>query len=74
MRLANEHSRFTLILHVEIAFMPNDILNLECAVRPPSNNNAAIPDVATDNAMSPPFLTLAKSVLNTNVFPVPPGA
>src|SRR2546421_11741519 len=60
------------ILHVEVSLISNGILNLECAVLPPSNNNAAIPDDATAKAISPSFLTLAKSVLKKKVLPVPP--
>jgi hypothetical protein len=49
------------------------ILNLECAVRPPGNIDAAIPDVAVAMAINPLDRTLARSALYRNVLLVPPG-
>ena len=50
------------------------ILNLECAVRPPSNIDAATPDVAVAMAINPSDRTLAtRRALYRNVLPVPPG-
>jgi hypothetical protein len=49
------------------------ILNLEWAVRPPGNIDAAIPDVAVVMAISPLDRTLARSALYRNVLPMPPG-
>jgi len=49
------------------------ILNLECAVRPLGNIDAAIPDVAVAMAINPLERTRASKALCRNVFPVPPG-
>jgi hypothetical protein len=59
---------------VELALrFPTGILNQEWAVRPPSNNNAAIPDDATTRAIRLSHRTLPKIRLYKKVFPVPPG-
>jgi len=60
------------ILQVESMSISIGILNLECAVVPPSSNVAAIPDDATESAIRPSDRTFAKVKLMTNVFPVPP--
>ena len=49
------------------------ILNLEWAVRPLGRIDAATPELAVANAMSPFDLTNARIVQYKNVFPVPPG-
>ena len=49
------------------------ILNLECAVRPLGNIDAAIPDVAVVMAINLSDQTLAWGALYRNVLPVPPG-
>jgi hypothetical protein len=51
------------ILHVENSSIFNGILNQECAVLPPSNNKAAIPEDATAIAILPCNLMLANKVL-----------
>ena len=71
--MSSASSDCALIEQTESACMLIGILNLEWAVRPPSNSIAAIPDEATARAMSPDDLTLARSIFSTNVFPVPPG-
>ena len=43
------------------------------AVVPPGNSNAAIPEDATANAMSPRERLVANKRVYKNVFPVPPG-
>jgi hypothetical protein len=48
------------------------ILNLECAVHPPGNIDAAIPDVAVAMAINPLERTLVRRALYRNIFPVPP--
>jgi len=49
------------------------ILSLECAVLPPGNNSAAIPDDATASAIL--FFDLIKfnNCVFKKLFPVPPG-
>jgi len=50
------------------------ILNLECAVRPPSNIDVATPDVAVAMAINPSDRTLVtRRALYRNVLLVPPG-
>ena len=49
------------------------ILNIECAVHPLGNIDAAIPDVAVAMAINPLDRTLARRALYRNVLPVPPG-
>jgi hypothetical protein len=49
------------------------ILNLERAVRPSGNIDAAIPDVAVAMAINPLDRTLARRALYRNILPVPPG-
>ena len=60
------------IAHVVSSVGFRGMLNLECAVRPPGNRRAAIPEVATAIAILPSDRTFAKSVLQRNVLPVPP--
>ena len=50
-----------------------EILNLERAVRPPGNIDAAIPDVAVAMAINPFGPHSSKKALYRNVLPVPPG-
>ncbi|CAN5965008.1 unnamed protein product [Sphagnum jensenii] len=48
------------------------ILNLEWAVLPPRNNKDAIPDEATTSTILPCHRKQDRSVVQTNVLPVPP--
>jgi hypothetical protein len=48
------------------------ILNLECAMRPPGNIDAAIPDVIVAMAINPLDRTLARSALYRKVLSVSP--
>ncbi|KAH8957251.1 hypothetical protein BDL97_07G082200 [Sphagnum fallax] len=48
------------------------ILNLEWAVLPPRNNKDAIPDEATTSTILPCPRRRDRSVVQTNVLPVPP--
>jgi hypothetical protein len=61
------------ISHMEKGVISDGILNVECEVLPPFNNNAAVPLAATAMAISPSRRMESKRALNTNVFPVPPG-
>ncbi|RIA83529.1 hypothetical protein C1645_833693 [Glomus cerebriforme] len=61
------------ILQVEVSFNLIGILKRECAVLPPSIRSAAIPEEATDKAISPHNLIFARIVLYKNVLPVPSG-
>lgn len=53
--------------------MFNGNFKAECAVRPPSNNVAAIPEEASANAIFRSDRIVAKNNEMRNVFPVPPG-
>ncbi|KAK9125939.1 hypothetical protein Scep_014785 [Stephania cephalantha] len=68
---ANIDCLLTLHVLMPSRFIAN--LNLECAVRPPGNNEAATPDDAVANAIIPSDLTFANIALYKKVFPVPPG-
>jgi hypothetical protein len=48
------------------------ILNLECAVHPPGNIDAAIPDMVVAMAINPLERTLARRALYRNILLVPP--
>ncbi|KAK9081898.1 hypothetical protein Syun_030735 [Stephania yunnanensis] len=72
-RIRSAKSDCLLMKHVEVESNRIGILNLECAVRPPGNDMAAIPDVAVANAINPLLRTFAKIDLYKKVFPVPPG-
>ena len=52
-----------MIPHVVSALHFKGTLNIECTVFPPSNNEAAMPDVATAKAIFPSDLTLGSKVL-----------
>src|SRR4051812_11020802 len=60
------------ILQVELSSVGTGILNFECAVRPPGNNNDVIPLVATVRHISCFDLNVVASVLHMYVLPVPP--
>ncbi|KAI8533735.1 hypothetical protein RHMOL_Rhmol10G0032500 [Rhododendron molle] len=47
--------------------------NVECAVRPPSNNKEAMPDEATVTTVCPRLRHFCAMMLYKNVFPVPAG-
>ncbi|KAA0052364.1 putative Zinc finger, BED-type [Cucumis melo var. makuwa] len=49
------------MLHIDVSFASKGMLNLECAVRPPDNIDAATPDVAVAKAIIPFDLIVAKS-------------
>lgn len=51
------------ILHVLVSSIGIGILNRECAVLPPSNSSAAIPDDATAKAILPIDRIFAEIVL-----------
>ncbi|XP_026447008.1 uncharacterized protein LOC113347541 [Papaver somniferum] len=59
------------IEHTMSSFISIGILNVECAVLPPTKINEAIPDDATVSITSPLNRQLAAIVLYTNFFPVP---
>ncbi|GAA0158116.1 hypothetical protein LIER_15222 [Lithospermum erythrorhizon] len=61
------------IWHLLPGFVSIDILNLECAVRPPKNSEEAILDDATIIPIKPFDLICASSTLYKKFFPVPPG-
>ncbi|KAK9169666.1 hypothetical protein Syun_001806 [Stephania yunnanensis] len=71
-RIRSAKSDCLLMKHVEVESNRIGILNLECAVRPPGNDMAAIPDVAVANAINPLLRMYAKIDLYKKVFPVPP--
>ena len=50
------------------------IFHLELAVLSPRNRIAAIPEDSVATPILRSFLTAASNKLQTNVFPVPPGA
>ncbi|KAH9554127.1 hypothetical protein CY35_08G048000 [Sphagnum magellanicum] len=60
------------MLQVDSSCRSIGILNLEWAVLPPRNNNDAIPNEATANTILPCLRRRDKSVVQTNVLPVPP--
>ena len=60
--------------HIDSSDIGIGILKRECAVRPPSNNSAAIPLDATARAIFPTDRTVDNTVSSKNVFPYPPGA
>ena len=60
-------------VHVLFSLSVMGTLNLECAVRPPGNIDAAMPDVAVAIPINPSECTLARIALYRNVFHVPPG-
>ncbi|CEP08868.1 hypothetical protein [Parasitella parasitica] len=59
--------------HIVLVVTSNGILKVEWAVRPPTNNNAAVPLEATAIAISPSCLIRFSNALNTKVLQVPPG-
>ncbi len=60
------------MLQVDSSCRSIGILNLEWAVLPPKNNKDAIPDEATASTILPCPRRWDKSVVQTNVLPVPP--
>jgi hypothetical protein len=61
------------IEHIESLLRAIGILKTECAVRPPSNRKAAMPEEATAMATCPSHRTNANNTLYTKVLPDPPG-
>ncbi|CAK9276115.1 unnamed protein product [Sphagnum jensenii] len=60
------------MLQVDSSCRSIGILNLEWAVLPPGSNKDAIPDEATASTILPCLHRRDKSVVQTNVLPVPP--
>ncbi|KAH9560523.1 hypothetical protein CY35_06G109200 [Sphagnum magellanicum] len=60
------------MLQVDSSCRSIGILNLEWAVLPPRNNKDAIPDEATASMILPCPRKWDRSVVQTNVLPVPP--
>ncbi|KAH8968659.1 hypothetical protein BDL97_03G140100 [Sphagnum fallax] len=60
------------MLQVDSSWRSIGILNLEWAVLPPGSNKDAIPDEATTSTILPCPRRRDRSVLQTNVLPVPP--
>jgi len=60
------------MLQVDSSCRSIGILNLEWAVLPPKSNKDAIPDEATTSTILPCLHRWDKSVVQTNVLPVPP--
>ncbi|KAH9569795.1 hypothetical protein CY35_02G009500 [Sphagnum magellanicum] len=60
------------MLQVDSSCRSIGILNLEWVVLPPRNNKDAIPDEATSSTIFPCPRRQDKSVVQTNVSPVPP--
>lgn len=73
LRISSANSDWIEISHVEVWFRFKGILNLEWAVFPPGNNNAAIPEEATERTILFCDRMYEISVLYKNVLPVPPG-
>ncbi|KAH9536361.1 hypothetical protein CY35_17G103600 [Sphagnum magellanicum] len=59
------------IEHIESLPRAIGILKIECAVRPPSNRKAAMPEEATSMATCPSRRTNANNTLYTKVLPNP---
>ncbi|KAG6645500.1 hypothetical protein CIPAW_08G126900 [Carya illinoinensis] len=62
-----------LTLHVLFLLVSKGILKRKCVVRPPSKIDAVTPDEIIANATNCLDLTVARSALYRNVFPIPPG-
>jgi hypothetical protein len=60
-------------LHVLFSASVIETLNLECAVRPQGNIDAAMPEVAVAIPINLSERTLARIALYRNVLHVPPG-
>ena len=60
-------------LHMLLSPILIGILNIECAVHPLGNIDAAIPDMAVAMAINLSDQTLARRALYRNVLPVPLG-
>ncbi|KAH9561327.1 hypothetical protein CY35_05G016500 [Sphagnum magellanicum] len=60
------------MLQVDSSCRSIGILNLEWAVLPPGSNKDAIPDEATASTILPCPCRRDRSVVQTNVLPVPP--
>ncbi len=60
------------MLQVDSSCRSIGILNLEWAVQPPGSNRDAIPDEATTSTILPCPRRRDRSVVQTNVLPVPP--
>ncbi len=63
---------YCVMLQIDSSCRSIEILNLEWAVLPPKSNKDAIPDEATANTTLPCPCRQDKSVVQTNVLPVPP--
>jgi len=63
---------YCVMLQVESSCRSIGILNLEWAVLPPRSNKDAIPDEATASTILPCPRKRDRSVVQTNVLPVPP--
>ncbi|CAK9249694.1 unnamed protein product [Sphagnum jensenii] len=63
---------YCVMLQVDSSCRSIGILNLEWAVLPPGSNRDAIPDEATASTILPCPRRRDKSVVQTNVLPVPP--
>ncbi|CAK9224469.1 unnamed protein product [Sphagnum troendelagicum] len=72
-RSSSAESLCTGIEHIESLPRPIGILKTKCAVRPPSNRRAAMPEEATPMATCPSRRTNANNTLYTKVLPDPPG-
>ncbi len=72
-RSSSAESLYTGIEHIESLPRSIGILKTECAVRPPSNRRAAMPEEATVMATCPSHRTNANNTLYTKVLPDPPG-
>ncbi|CAM6064233.1 unnamed protein product [Sphagnum tenellum] len=72
-RSSSAESLRTGIEHIESLPRAIGILKIQCAVRPPSNRKAAMPEEATPMATCPSRRTNANNILYTKVLPNPPG-
>ncbi|KAH9555556.1 hypothetical protein CY35_08G119900 [Sphagnum magellanicum] len=63
---------YCVMLQVDSSCRSIEILNLEWAVLPPGSNKDAIPDEATASTIFPCPRRRDRSVVQTNVLPVPP--
>ncbi|CAK9229698.1 unnamed protein product [Sphagnum troendelagicum] len=72
-RSSSAESFCTGIEHIESLPKAIGILKTECAVHPPSNRRAAMPEEATPMATCPSRRTNANNILYSKVLPDPPG-
>jgi len=71
-RSSSTESLCTCIEHIESLPRAIGILKTECAVRPPSNRKATMPEEATPMATCPSRRTNVNNTLYTKVLPDPP--